>query len=197
MSSDETVAADSFPANARIVDCPALVGDVLLFSAYCPHRSVTNTAGVMRWAADIRFNVPEAGDYYPAEGGFLGCSSQPGADVVDDWREYVKRRTEHREAFVAEQQRQAKEQEEAQKQYVKAVVRRSGKTSMLSRLVALSVSPTWQASLFQGGVGSRRATRRLRAWSGTRSRGSWSGRAGCRRSSRGPSSEGDSVTSSL
>ena len=122
---------------------------------------------------------------------------QPGADVVDDWREYVKRRTEHREAFVAEQQRQAKEQEEAQKQYVKAVVRRSGKTSMRSRLVAPSVSLTWQASLSQGGVGSRRATRRLRAWSGTRSRGSWSGRAGCRRSSRGRSSEGDTATSSF
>jgi len=106
-----TIHPDHFPRNARIVDCPALVGDVLLFSAYCPHRSVGNTAGVMRWAADIRYNVPEAGDYYPAEGGFLGCSAQPGADVVDDWREYVKRRTEHREAYVAEQQRQAKEEE--------------------------------------------------------------------------------------
>ena len=84
-----TLHPDCFPVNAAVVDAPAMLGDVLLFSAYTPHRSIENSAGVMRWAADIRYNVPDAGDYYPHEGGFLGCSSHPDADVVSDWREYV------------------------------------------------------------------------------------------------------------
>ena len=84
-----TLHPDCFPANIAVVDAPAMIGDVLLFSAYTPHRSIENSAGLMRWAADIRYNVPDAGDYYPREGGFLGCSSNPDADVVSDWRECV------------------------------------------------------------------------------------------------------------
>ena len=63
-------------------------------SAYAPHRSTENTAGVMRWAADLRYNVPEAGDFYPYEGGFLGRSAAP-AGAVTDWREYVRMRNAH------------------------------------------------------------------------------------------------------
>lgn len=90
-----TIHPDHFPTDVRVVDCPTTVGDVLLFSAYTPHRSTENTAGVMRWAADLRYNVPAAGDYYPNEGGFLGRSANPGTPAVTDWREYVSLRNSH------------------------------------------------------------------------------------------------------
>ena len=45
----------------------------------------------MRWAADLRYNVPEAGNYYPGEGGFLARSSKEQA--VTDWREFLVRST--------------------------------------------------------------------------------------------------------
>ena len=91
-----TIHPDHFPAGMRVEPAPAMVGDVLLFSAYTTHRSTENRAGVMRWAADIRYHVPQAGDYYPHEWGFLGKSAREG-DVVTDWREYVTKRSTHRE----------------------------------------------------------------------------------------------------
>ena len=90
-----TIHPDHFPTGVRVVDVPTMIGDVLLFSAYAPHRSTENTAGVMRWAADLRYNVPEAGNYYPGEGGFLGRSSNPATPAVTDWREYVHLRNSH------------------------------------------------------------------------------------------------------
>ena len=90
-----TIHPDHFPTGVRVVDVPTMIGDVLLFSAYAPHRSTENTAGVMRWAADLRYNVPEAGNYYPREGGFLGRSADPATPAVADWREYVRLRNSH------------------------------------------------------------------------------------------------------
>ena len=83
-----TIHPDHFPEGARVVDVPAMIGDALIFSAYAPHRSTENTAGVVRWAADLRYNVPEAGNYYPGEGGFLGRSSREPA--VTDWRKHTR-----------------------------------------------------------------------------------------------------------
>eukprot|EP01047_Picozoa_sp_COSAG01_P085056 COSAG01_NODE_18522_length_1068_cov_1.818744_1_plen_308_part_01 len=90
-----TIHPDHFPAGMRVEPAPAMIGDVLLFSAYTPHRSTENRAGVMRWAADIRYHVPQAGDYYPHEWGFLGKSARRGA-ALTDWREYVTKRSAHR-----------------------------------------------------------------------------------------------------
>ena len=90
-----TIHPDHFPTGVRVVDVPTMIGDVLLFSAYAPHRSTENTAGVMRWAADLRYNVPEAGNFYPHEGGFLGRSADPTTVAVADWQEYVRLRNSH------------------------------------------------------------------------------------------------------
>lgn len=95
-SSPTTIHPDHFPQEARAVTVPAMLGDVLVFSAYTPHRSTANTSGVMRWAADLRYNVPAAGDYYPFEGGFLARSAREPGAVVADYREYARRRRAHR-----------------------------------------------------------------------------------------------------
>lgn len=50
---------------------------MLLANLTC-HRSTANTSGLIRWAADVRYNGPEAGNYYPYETGFLG--------LFVDWR---------------------------------------------------------------------------------------------------------------
>jgi len=102
-----TIHPDHFPEGARIVDVPTMIGDALIFSAYVPHRSTENTAGVVRWAADLRYNVPEAGNYYPGEGGFLGRSSRDPAAAVTDWREYVSLRNSHEVDMEQQQQNQA------------------------------------------------------------------------------------------
>lgn len=50
-------------------------------SAQC--RSEENNSGFIRWAADLRYTPPEAGDWGPGEGGFLARSAK-GATAYSD-----------------------------------------------------------------------------------------------------------------
>ena len=86
---------DHLPHGCTPVAVPAAAGDVILLSSLTPHRSTANTSGAVRWAADIRYQVPEAGNCFPQEASFLAASEQRPDDVVTDWREYVTRRHQH------------------------------------------------------------------------------------------------------
>ncbi len=74
---------------------PADVGDVVLMTNMTPHRSTDNRSGLIRWAADLRYNAPQAGDYGPGEASFLARSRARPGDVVTDWREFVRLRENH------------------------------------------------------------------------------------------------------
>lgn len=86
---------DHLPHGCAPVAVPAAAGDVILLSSLTPHRSTANTSGAVRWAADIRYQVPEAGNCFPQEASFLAASEQRPDDVVTDWQEYVKGRNQH------------------------------------------------------------------------------------------------------
>ena len=47
------------------VPVPCGIGDALIMYHMTPHGSSENTSGLIRWAADLRYNAPEAGDYGP------------------------------------------------------------------------------------------------------------------------------------
>ena len=94
-SAPHTIHPDHFPDDGRQVTVPCKRGDVLLFSSYTPHRSMENRAGVMRWAADLRYNHPGADGDHPGAGtslveaGFLAASQKTPSHVVHNWREFV------------------------------------------------------------------------------------------------------------
>ena len=81
--------------NIEPVPVPADIGDVVFMTNLTPHRSTDNTSGLIRWATDLRYNAPEAGDYGPQEAEFLARSSKNPDDVVTDWREFVHLRRKH------------------------------------------------------------------------------------------------------
>jgi len=74
---------------------PADIGDVVLMTNMTPHRSTDNTSGLIRWATDLRYNAPEAGDYGPGEAGFLARSARTPDRVLTDCREFNHLRKEH------------------------------------------------------------------------------------------------------
>ena len=77
------------------VPVPCSVGDVLIMYHMTPHGSSTNTSGHIRWAADLRYNAPSAGDYGPGEAKFMARSPSSPHDVTTDWRDFVRMRKEH------------------------------------------------------------------------------------------------------
>lgn len=77
------------------VPVPADIGDVVLMTNMTPHRSTDNSSGLIRWAVDLRYNAPEAGDYGPGEAGFLARSKKTPENVITDWREFDRKRKKH------------------------------------------------------------------------------------------------------
>ncbi len=78
------------------VPVPADVGDVVLMTNLTCHRSTGNVSGLIRWATDIRYNAPEAGDYYPWEAEFVARSPSHPEKVVSDPEAFERIRTEHK-----------------------------------------------------------------------------------------------------
>lgn len=69
------------------LDLPADLGytsyDDALLRSNCDGVMIA-TSGLIRWAADLRYNAPEAGDYGPGEAGFLARSTKnPGLVLTD------------------------------------------------------------------------------------------------------------------
>lgn len=89
-----TVHPDHLP-DRQPVPVPAAVGDVVLMTNMTPHRSTDNTSGLVRWATDLRYNAPAAGDYGPGEAGFLARSKETPEKVLTDWRQFDRLRKEH------------------------------------------------------------------------------------------------------
>lgn len=87
-----TVHPDHLPAGTP-VPLPAEYGDVVLLTNFTVHRSTPNTSGQIRWSADLRYNAPEAGDYYPFERGFLARSRQHPAQVLADAAAFTRLRS--------------------------------------------------------------------------------------------------------
>ena len=77
------------------VAVPADVGDAVLMMNLTPHRSIPNRSGLIRWAADLRYNAPEAGNYGPGEAGFLARSKRSPSQVLTDWEQFDRMRTTH------------------------------------------------------------------------------------------------------
>lgn len=77
------------------VPVPAAVGDIVLLTNLTPHRSTDNTSGLIRWATDLRYNAPEAGDYGPGEAGFLARSRRHPDQVLGDWQAFDRLRKGH------------------------------------------------------------------------------------------------------
>ena len=77
------------------VPVPADVGDVVLMTNLTPHRSTDNRSGLVRWAVDLRYNAPEAGDYGPGEASFLARSSKRPDEVLTDWHAFDQLRKTH------------------------------------------------------------------------------------------------------
>jgi hypothetical protein len=50
---------------------------------------------VIRWAADLRFNAPAAGDYYPFEAGFLARSTEHPEQILRDCDAFNRLRKNH------------------------------------------------------------------------------------------------------
>ena len=77
------------------VPVPADVGDVVLMTNKTMHRSTANMSGKIRWAADLRYNAPEAGDYYTGEAGFLARSDLRPDEVLTDAPAFESLRKNH------------------------------------------------------------------------------------------------------
>ena len=78
------------------VPVPADVGDVVLMTNLTCHRSTDNVSDLIRWATDIRYNAPEAGDYYPWEAEFVARSPSHPENVVSDPEAFERLRMEHK-----------------------------------------------------------------------------------------------------
>ena len=89
-----TVHPDHLPEVEPVL-VPANIGDAVLMTNLTPHRSIDNSSGIIRWAADLRYNAPEAGDYGPQEAEFLARSRATPEDVLTDWKEFDRLRKEH------------------------------------------------------------------------------------------------------
>ncbi len=89
-----TIHPDHLP-DPEPIPVPADIGDIVLLTNMTPHRSTDNTSGLIRWAADLRYNAPEAGDYGPGEAGFLARSNATPDQVITDWRAFDRLRREH------------------------------------------------------------------------------------------------------
>lgn len=77
------------------VPAPADIGDVVLLTNKTMHRSTANLSGKIRWAADLRYNAPEAGDYYTSEAGFLARSAKHADKVLTDPQAFESLRKSH------------------------------------------------------------------------------------------------------
>jgi hypothetical protein len=77
------------------VPVPADIGDVVLMTNKTMHRSTANMSGKIRWAADLRYNAPEAGDYYTSEAGFLARSSQRVEEILTEAQAFESLRKNH------------------------------------------------------------------------------------------------------
>lgn len=66
-------------ADVEITPCSVSKGDVVLFTSFAIHRSMANHSDSIRWSADIRYQVPQAGNCFPQEASFQAartiCSS--------------------------------------------------------------------------------------------------------------------------
>lgn len=89
-----TVHPDHLP-DTQPVPVPANIGDAVLLTNLTMHQSTENNSGLIRWATDLRYNAPEAGNYYPFEAEFLARSQKSPEKVITDWREFYRLRNEH------------------------------------------------------------------------------------------------------
>jgi hypothetical protein len=89
-----TVHPDHLP-DIEPVAVPAAPGDAVLMTGTTCHRSIANRSGLIRWAIDLRYNAPEAGDYFAYEAGFLARSRARPDDVLRDADAFVRMRVEH------------------------------------------------------------------------------------------------------
>ena len=79
----------------RPVPVPADVGDAVLLTNLTCHRSTENNSSLIRWAADLRYNSPAAGDYYPFEAQFLARSPSDPRKVLTEVADFARLRAEH------------------------------------------------------------------------------------------------------
>ena len=56
---------------------------------------IANRSGLIRWAIDLRYNAPGAGDYFAYEAGFLARSRAHPERVLRDPKAFVRLRKEH------------------------------------------------------------------------------------------------------
>jgi hypothetical protein len=56
-----------------VTPCPVSKGDVVLFTSLAIHRSLPNHSDCVRWSADIRYQVPQAGNCFPREASFMAA----------------------------------------------------------------------------------------------------------------------------
>ncbi len=89
-----TVHPDHLP-DTPPVPVPANVGDAVLMTNLTVHHSTPNTSGRIRWAADLRYNPPAAGNYYPYEAEFIARSPSRPDTVLRDWRAFRELRRTH------------------------------------------------------------------------------------------------------
>lgn len=90
-----TVHPNEMPDTAPVA-VPADIGDVVLLNSLTFHSSTENLTDAIRWAADLRYNAPEAGDYYPLEAQFLARSEDPDKIQIKDWHSFERLRKEYK-----------------------------------------------------------------------------------------------------
>jgi len=90
-----TVHPDYLP-DTRPVPVPADIGDVVMLTNFTMHRSTPNTSGLIRWAADLRYNSDQAGDIYPYEAEFLARSKKHPEKICKSASEFVAIRKNHK-----------------------------------------------------------------------------------------------------
>jgi len=89
-----TTHPDEMPDNEP-VPVPADVGDVVLLSNLVCHRSTANNSGEIRWSLDLRYNGPDAGNFYPYEAEFMARSREDPGKVVTSADAFHDLRTNH------------------------------------------------------------------------------------------------------
>lgn len=117
-----TVHPDHLPPGDP-VPVPAGIGDVVLMTNVTCHRSTPNTSGLIRWAADLRYNAPAAGDYYPFEAEFLARSAVHPERVIRDEAAYIALRRQPRRPDAAIDRHWLKEADETFKHGPAPVIR--------------------------------------------------------------------------
>jgi hypothetical protein len=66
----------------EVRSCPVAAGDVVFFTSLAVHRSLPNRSDVVRWSADIRYQVPAAGNCFPREPSFLAKTASTTATAT-------------------------------------------------------------------------------------------------------------------